>query len=145
MINNFEAYQSPSMISEPLIRESLQIFIKQTLGAFSTPDSNASAYFSDPDIVISGSGLDEYFIGPEAAQSGIKWVTTLGIRWDPQLVVSWMHGDIAWAQIRINGHKMEDGVPAIIPYVATGIFRRSGESWTWLYWGGSEPQKEPRL
>lgn len=95
--------------------------------------------------LIAGSGLDEYFIGPKAAQNGIAWVTTLGIRWEPKIVVSWMRGDMAWAQIRIDSHVRENGAPAVLPYVATGIFKRDGEGWTWLYWGGSEPQATPRL
>ena len=145
MIESLTGYQSPSMISDAATRESLNTFIARTLHALSTPDSGVAAYFADPDVVISGSGLDEYFIGPEKAQAGVRWVTTLGIRWEPRIVVSWMQGDIAWAQIRIDGHKMEDGAPAVVPYVATGIFRRNGDGWTWLYWGGAEPQKVPRL
>jgi hypothetical protein len=43
----------------------------------------------------------------EAVQNGMTWVTTLNIRWEPRLVVSWMRGDIAWAQIRIDGHTIE--------------------------------------
>ncbi len=67
----------------------------QTLHALSTPDSGVAAYFADLDIVIAGSGLDEYFIGPEKAQAGVRWVTTLGIRWEPKVVLCWMQGDIA--------------------------------------------------
>lgn len=145
MIESLIGYQSPSMIADAATRKSLHGFIAQTLHALSTPDSGVAAYFADPDIVIAGSGLDEYFIGPEKAQAGVRWVTTLGIRWEPKVVLCWMQGGIAWAQIRIDGHKMEAGAPAVVPYVATGIFRRKTDGWTWLYWGGGEPQKEPRL
>lgn len=145
MITHLAGYQSPSMISDAEIRESLNTFISQTLQALSTPGSDVARYFADPDVVIAGSGLDEYFIGPEEAQKGVEWVTTLNIRWEPRIVVSWMRADIAWAQIRIDGHKMENGTPAIVQYVATGVFKRNGDGWTWLYWGGGEPQQEPRL
>lgn len=145
MIDNLAGYQSPSQINDPVIRDSLNAFIAQTLKGFSTPGSDVAHLFGDPDIVISGSGLDEYFIGPEAAQEGITGVTSLGTRWEPRIVLSWMRGDIAWAQIRIDGHVLEAGEPAVVPYVATGVFARAGDSWTWLYWGGGEPQTEPRL
>lgn len=145
MIESLHDYESPSMIVDDALRASLTAFIAKTLDAFSTPGSDAAAYFADPDIAISGSGLDEYFMGAEAAQNGITWVTTLGIRWEPRIVVAWMRGSIAWAQIRIDGHKVEKGAPAVVPYVATGIFQRIHGGWTWLYWGGAEPQKEARL
>jgi len=145
MIDTLAGYQSPSLITDPATRDSLNAFIAQTLHAYSTPGSNAASYFTDPDIVIAGSGLDEFFVGPEAAQGGISWVTTLGTRWEPKIIVSWMRGDLAWAQIRIDGHTQENGAPAVVPYVATGIFQRNRDGWTWLYWGGSEPQATPRL
>jgi hypothetical protein len=89
--------------------------------------------------------LDEYFMGPDAAQSGITSVTTSNVRWEPRIVVSWMRDRIAWAQIRIDGHTVEDGTQVTVQYVATGIFERNGDEWAWLYWGGGEPQKEARL
>lgn len=145
MIDSLAGYQSPSMISDTETRESLNAFITKVLQGFSTPGADVAQYFADPDVAIAGSGLDEFFMGTEAVQNGVTWVTTLNIRWEPRLVVSWMRGDIAWAQIRIDGHTIENAEPTIVQYVATGVFQRNGDSWTWLYWGGGEPQKVARL
>jgi ketosteroid isomerase-like protein len=145
MIDSLTGYQSPSMISDAATRESLNAFIAKVLQGFSTPGSNVAKYFADPDVAIAGSGLDEFFMGTEAVQNGVSWVTTLNIRWEPRLVVSWLRGDIAWAQIRIDGHTTENGEPTVVQYVATGVFQRKGDGWTWLYWGGGEPQKVARL
>ncbi|MGE7990014.1 nuclear transport factor 2 family protein [Pseudomonas sp. NPDC089554] len=145
MIDSLAGYQSPSMIADPATRESLNTFIADALQALSTPGSNITDYFADADVAIAGSGLDEYFMGRDAVHEGLTWVATLGIRWQPRLVVSWMRGDIAWAQIRIDGHKLEDDTPIVVPYVTTGVFQRTGDSWSWLYWGGGEPQQTPRL
>ena len=145
MTESLTSFESPSMISDVATQASLNAFIARTLHALSTPESGIAAYFADPDIMITGPGLDECFIGPEMAQTGARWMATLGIRWEPKIVMSWMQGDIAWTRIRIDGHKMERGAPGVIPYLVTGIFRRKTDGWTWLYWGGAEPQKESRL
>jgi len=145
MIASLADYQSPSMITNTATRESLNALIANVLQGFSTPGSDVAKYFADPDVAIAGSGLDEFFMGTEAVQNGVTWVSTLNIRWEPQLVVSWMRGDIAWAQIRIDGHTIENGEPTVVQYVATGVFQRTNDGWTWLYWGGGEPQKVARL
>ncbi|MDD0999192.1 nuclear transport factor 2 family protein [Pseudomonas sp. TNT2022 ID1044] len=145
MIDSLAGYQSPSLITDAATRESLNAFIAKVLEGLSTPGSDVAKYFADPDVAIAGSGLDEYFMGTEAVQHGVTWVSTLNIRWEPKRVVSWMRADIAWAQIRIDGHTIENGEPTVVQYVATGVFQRNGDSWTWLYWGGGEPQKVARL
>jgi len=145
LIASLSGYTSPSMITDAAVRDSLNAFIALTLEGFSTPGSDVAKYFASPDVAISGSGLDEYFMGPVAAQSGITSVTTSNVRWEPRIVVSWMRDRIAWAQIRIDGHTVEDGTQVTVHYVATGIFERNGDEWAWLYWGGGEPQKEARL
>ncbi|MER7805453.1 nuclear transport factor 2 family protein [Streptomyces parvulus] len=145
MIDSLAGYRSPSMISDTELGESLNTFIAQTLNALSTPGSNAPAFFADPDIAVSGSALGEHFMGIEAAQRGIALVAASDIQWEPRLVVSWMRGDIAWAQIRIDGHTVEDGTSVGVPYEVTGIFHRDEDRWTWLYWGGGEPQENSRL
>lgn len=145
MIDSLAGYQSPSLITDAATRESLNAFIAKVLEGLSTPGSDVAKYFADPDVAIAGSGLDEYFMGTEAVQHGVTWVSTLNIRWEPKQVVSWMRADIAWAQIRIDGHTIENGEPTVVQYVATGVFQRNGDSWTWLYWGGGEPQKVARL
>ncbi|MGF6513053.1 hypothetical protein ABH912_000519 [Pseudomonas sp. BT76 TE3572] len=147
MIDSLAEYQSPSMIIDTATWESLNAFITKVLQGFSIPGSDVAKYFADPDVAIAGSGLDEYFMGAEAVQYGVTWVTTLNIRWEPRLVVSWMRGDIAWEQIRVDGHTIENEEPTIVQYVATGVFQRNRnvDGWTWLYWGGGEPQKVARL
>ena len=145
MIDRLPGYTSPSMITDTAIRDSLNAFIARTLDGFSTPGSDVAKYFASPDVAIAGSGLDEYFMGPDAAQRGITSVTASNVRWEPRIVVSWMRDRIAWAQIRIHGHTVEDGTQVTVQYVTTGIFERTGDEWAWLYWGGGEPQEEARL
>lgn len=145
MISGIPDYSSPLTIVDASTRESLNNFIASGLDALSTPNSNVRDYFSDPNVAIAGSGLDEYFIGPEAARSGMTWVTTLNLRWEPRVIESWMHGDIAWAQVRMDVHKTEDDVTQIVQYVMTGVFQLKADGWVWLYWGGGEPQKDPKV
>jgi hypothetical protein len=145
MIESLPGYTSPSMITDTAVRDSLNAFITETSAGLSTPGSDVAELFASPDVAISGSGLDEYFMGPDAAQSGISLVTTSKVRWEPRVVVSWMRDQIAWAQIRIDAHTVENGTPVVVPYVTIGIFERNGDEWGWLYWGGGEPQQQPRL
>ena len=56
MIDSLSGYTSPSMITEPAIRDSLNEFIARTLEGFSTPGSDVAKYFASPDVAISGSG-----------------------------------------------------------------------------------------
>ena len=39
----------------------------------------------------------------------------------------------------------DDGTEEVVPYWTTGVFGRDSDGWTWRYWGGSEPQAEPRV
>jgi SnoaL-like domain len=145
MIAGLAYYTAPLMITDEATRESLNTFIARGLDKLSTPGSDVADTFSDPNIAIAGSGLDEYFMGPDEARSGMTWVSTLNLRWQPRVVVSWMCGDIAWAQIRMDVHKTKDAGTEIVEYVMTGVFGRDGDGWSWLYWGGGEPQKEPKV
>lgn len=83
MTESLTSYESPSMISDAATQAPLNAFIARTLRALSKPESGTATYFADPEIVVTGSGLDECFIGPEMAQAGTHWMTRLGLRWAP--------------------------------------------------------------
>lgn len=145
MNHDTEHYESPHLMADGREKRSLHDHIAASLAALSTPGSNIAAFFSDPDIAISGSGLNELFTGPEAAKEGVEWVAGLGLQWKLRSVVSWMRGDIAWAQVRIDVTTEEGGNEVEVPYMMTGVFARIPGGWRWLYWGGSEPQNPPRV
>ena len=56
-----------------------------------------------------------------------------------------MRGPFAWAQILGHVTVSRDGTEEVVPYWTTGVFGRDSDGWTWRYWGGSEPQAEPRV
>ena len=83
--------------------------------------------------------------GTEMAARMAEGVTRLGYRWTPAESTIWVRGAFAWAQILGYVTVMRDSLEDVVPYWTTGIFGREADGWTWLYWGGSEPQAEPRV
>ncbi|TPK65610.1 nuclear transport factor 2 family protein [Mesorhizobium sp. B2-4-19] len=137
-------YKSPS-IADDQTKRALHELIARTLDAMSTPGSDASSYFSNPDIAVAGSGMDEFVFGPEEVRGLAELVSSWAMRWEPKMVVCWRRGDIAWAQIRIGVRKVENGAEVVVNYVATGVFALEQDAWSWLYWGGGEPQMQARV
>ena len=72
-------------------------------------------------------------------------IASHGLTWAPEQVKVWSRGDVAWAQILGYVEVTEDGAVARVPYWTTGVFGREADGWQWLYWGGSEPQENPRV
>ena len=64
---------------------------------------------------------------------------------DPDQFRVWREGDVAWAQIVGHVVTRRDGVEEAVPYTTTGVFVRDEAGWHWRYWGGSEPQAEPKV
>ena len=71
--------------------------------------------------------------------------TNLGYEWTPDEISVWVRGPFAWAQILGHVTVRRDGTEEVVPYWTTGVFGRDADGWTWRYWGGSEPQAEPRV
>jgi len=126
---------------ERAIRE----LIAATYAAMSSDEPGTERFFAHPDISIAGSGQGELVSGPEMAARMAAAVTRLGYRWTPETVTIWVRGDFAWAQILGTVTVDRDGQQEVVPYWTTGVFGREGGEWSWRYWGGAEPQAEPRV
>lgn len=133
------------MLATVEVRRAVEAIIRDTYSRLSTPGSHFTDLFSDPDLTIVGSGVGELFAGPDIACRAGAGLATAGFEWDPGDVTIWEHGDVAWAQIHgtvtvDNG----DGAESV-PYFTTAVFARVEGTWRWKYWGGSEPQEQPRV
>ena len=126
---------------ERAIRE----LIAATYAAMSSDEPGTERFFAHPDISIAGSGQGELVSGPEMAARMAAAVTRLGYRWTPETVTIWVRGDFAWAQILGTVTVDRDGQQEVVPYWTTGVFGREAGEWSWRYWGGAEPQAEPRV
>ena len=123
----------------------IKTLIAETYAAMSSGEPGTSRFFDHPDIAIAGSGQGELVAGPETAAMMAEGVTGLGYRWAPDEVTVWVRGEFAWAQILGTVHVDTDGREEAVPYWTTGVFGRDKRGWTWRYWGGSEPQENPRV
>lgn len=141
MTNTSTAYNSPSLLTESQELRDITALIEKTMTAFCTPNSGIAELFSHPDMVIAGSGVDEYFVGPEEAGAGATMVSDWGLEWKTQEVHVWRRGDVAWAQIPVLVRKDEE----LNPYRVTAIFGYEEGKWVWLYWGGCEPQVDTKV
>ena len=83
--------------------------------------------------------------GPEMAARMAEAVTRWGIAGHRRTVTVWVRGDFAWAQILGTVTVDHDGQPEVVPYWTTGVFGRERGEWSWRYWGGAEPEAEPRV
>ena len=123
----------------------IRALIAETYAAMSSGRPGTARYFAHPDIAIAGSGLGELVRGPASAASMADGATNLGYEWTPDEISVWVRGAFAWAQILGHVTVRRDGTEEVVPYWTTGVFGRDADGWTWRYWGGSEPQAEPRV
>ena len=126
-------------------QDAIRALIAATYAAMSSGESGTARFFAHPDIAIAGSGQGELVAGPEMAARMAEGVTNLGYQWTPDEVTVWVRGDIAWAQILGTVTVQRDGRREVVPYWTTGVFGRDDGEWSWRYWGGAEPQAEPRV
>ena len=111
----------------------------------STPGSNPGGLFAHPDTTVAGSGQGELAYGPAIVNGMAEAVASWGLTWTPDEVRVWVEGDVAWAQILGSVHVVREGVDELVPYWTTGVFARGAAAWEWRYWGGAEPQAEPKV
>src|SRR5690348_13942759 len=133
------------MDADPATRTAIAELVADTFRRLSTPGSDPGALFSHPDMAGAGSGLGELAYGPVAARGMGTAVASLGFTWSVEQVTVWQEGDVAWAQILGSVRTRRGGAEDDVPYWTTGVFARDGSGWHWRYWGGSEPQAEPRV
>jgi hypothetical protein len=126
-------------------QDAIRALITETYAALSSGEPGTARFFAHPDIAIAGSGQGELVVGPEMAARMAEGATTLGHRWTPDEVTVWVRGAFAWAQILGTVTVRRDEREEVVPYWTTGVFGREAGDWTWRYWGGSEPQLEPRV
>jgi ketosteroid isomerase-like protein len=120
--------------------------ITETYRRMSTPGSDPAALMSHPDFAVAGSGLGELAYDHEMVKGMADAVSSWGFAWTVQDVTVWQQGDVAWAQILGSVRTRRDGIESEVPYWNTGVFARGDDgSWAWRYWGGAEPQAEPRV
>ena len=133
-------------MTDPQADESaIRALISETYAALSGQADGTAQLFAHPDIAIAGSGQGELVTGPESAGQMAQAVARLGYRWSPDEITIWVRGDFAWARILGTVTVEREGEPEVVPYWTTGVFGRDGDDWSWRYWGGSEPQAEPRV
>lgn len=119
--------------------------ITETYRRMSTPGSDPAALMSHPDFAVAGSGLGELAYDHESVKGMADVVSSWGFPWTVENVTVWQQGDVAWAQILGSVRTRRDGVESDVPYWNTGVFAREDDAWSWRYWGGAEPQEEPRV
>jgi hypothetical protein len=134
------------MRADPATRAAIEGLVDETYRRLSTPGSDPGALLSHADIAVAGSGVGELASGPEDVGDMAEFVASRALQWTPEQVTIWQEGDVAWAQILGFVRLRREGVDEDVPYTTTGVFGRaaSGE-WQWRYWGGAEPQAEPRV
>ena len=133
------------MLASADVRDTVEEIIRDTYSRLSTPRSQFTDLFCDPDLMIVGSGVDEVFAGPDIACRAGAGLATAGFDWNPGDITVWEHGDVVWAQIHGIVTVDGDDVPDSVPYFTTAVFAKVDGKWRWKYWGGSEPQEQPRV
>lgn len=132
------------VIADEQTRDAVLTLIGQTYAAMSTPGSNVAELFGAADIAIAGSGQGELWTGADAVGAA-SVVSSWGFRWTATDVTVWRQDDVAWAQILGSVHVVREGIDEVVPYWTTGVFGLRDDRWSWLYWGGSEPQESPKV
>ena len=126
-------------------RQEITALVDATYEAMSTPGSNVGEIFAASDIAIAGSGQGELWSGPDEVVAVATAVSSSGFRWSPDKVTVWRRGEVAWAQILGSVRVKRDDRDELVPYWTTGVFGCESGVWHWLYGGGSEPQKSPKV
>ena len=119
--------------------------IAETYAAMSSGEPGTARFFAHADIAIAGSGLGELVVGPEMAARMAEGVTRANLLWTPESITIWVRGAFAWAQILGMVTVRGDADSDVVPYWTTGVFGCDDDQWSWRYWGGAEPQAEPRV
>ena len=133
------------MLADPDARAAIIELVSETYRRMSTPGSDPAALMSHPDFAVAGSGLGELAYDASDVRAMADGVSSWAFTWSVDEVTVWREGDVAWAQILGSVRTRRDGVEDDVPYWTTGVFARDADGWKWRYWGGSEPQADPRV
>ena len=129
---------------EPTVA-AIEALVRETYRRMSTPGADPGALFSHPDMTVAGSGQGELMYGPEVVGEVSRAIAAWGFAWTPTEIRVWRDGDVAWAQILGHVVTRRDGIDEAVPYSTTGVFVHDATGWGWRYWGGAEPQAEPKV
>ena len=133
------------MIADTQTASEIEALIRDTYRRMSTPGADPGEVFAHEDMTAAGSGQGELFYGPDVVGEVSRAIASLGFTWTAEGVRVWREGDVAWAQILGHVVTRRGGVEETVPYSTTGVFARDSGAWHWRYWGGAEPQAEPRV
>jgi ketosteroid isomerase-like protein len=134
------------MRADPATEAAIVELIGETYRRLSTPGSDAGALLSHQDMAVAGSGIGELAYGPDDVSGMAEFVASRALGWHPDEITVWQEGDVAWAQILGSVHVTRPTGDEDVPYTTTGVFARDADgAWQWRYWGGAEPQAEPRV
>jgi hypothetical protein len=131
--------------ADPSTRDAVVSLIEETYRRMSTPGSNPAELMNHPDFAVAGSGLGELASDAATVRGMADAVSAWGFEWRVDEATVWQEGDVAWAQVLGSVRTTRDGTVDDVPYWTTGVFARDATGWHWRYWGGSEPQEEPRV
>jgi ketosteroid isomerase-like protein len=133
------------MRADPVTEQAIVELVTETYRRMSTPGSDPAALMSHPDFAVAGSGLGELAYEAPDVRGMADAVSSWAFSWTADEITVWREGDVAWAQILGSVTTRRDGAAADVPYWTTGVFARAENGWEWRYWGGAEPQEEPRV
>jgi hypothetical protein len=133
------------MLADPAVRDAIVDLVHETYRRMSTPGSDPAALMDHPDFAVAGSGLGELAYDAEMVRGMAEAVSSWAFTWSAETVTVWQEEDFAWAQVLGSVRTRREGVEEDVPYWTTGVFARDERGWRWRYWGGAEPQAEPRV
>ena len=134
------------MRADAATHAAITALISETYRRMSTPGSDVGALFSHADMSGAGSGIGELSYGADEARAMGDFVASRGLTWTAQTITIWEEGNVAWAQILGSVQLARSTGDEDVPYTTTAVFGRDANGeWQWRYWGGAEPQAEPRV
>ena len=133
------------MLADPESRSAIVQLVEETYRRMSTPGSDPAALMSHPDFAVAGSGIGELAYEGADVREMADAVSSWAFLWSVSDIRVWREGDVAWAQILGSVRTRRDGTEEDVPYTTTGVFAHDVDGWHWRYWGGAEPQAEPRV
>ena len=133
------------MLADPDSRAAIVQLVAETYRRMSTPGSDPGALMAHPDFAVAGSGVGELAYNESDVREMADAVSSWAFTWTVEKVTVWREGDVAWAQILGSVRTRRNGTEEDVPYTTTGVFALDGDGWQWRYWGGAEPQAEPRV
>ncbi len=133
------------MRADPATQEAIEALVIETYRRMSTPGSDPAALMAHPDFAVAGSGQGELAYSLDDIRGMADAVSSWAFTWTVDQVTAWREADVAWAQILGSVTTVRDGAQEVVPYWTTGVFARDEHGWHWRYWGGAEPQADPRV